>query len=465
MSGKERRASQQAVLTDLEAKAARTREPSCKTIVSLPDSGIAGSSSASYASSEAALLEGRHGSHSDLLASSLEVLEHVYQEPSCKTIVSPSDSGIVVIVSIRLSIFSFILLSILYIHSNLHLVRRSQAEPSCKTIVSLPDSGIAGSSSASYASSEAALLEGRHGSHSDLLASSLEVLEHVYQVRAEGHPTVTSLVKALTVNCHSDQTKAHALYRWLSGQSLNYYKCVSCSNSTSPTSKLKQLAEGKTSYASLYREMARCIGLQCEIIEGHVKGVHYSPGSPAFCSGTRHSWNAVSLCGHYALLDTQMGSLPFKFFLEHFFMTPPDEFCLSHFPKDKRWLLMARAISEEDFFGTLKTWPTMFAFNIRPLSMRSVIRTYDGRLSVTVLLRSVAVTPVLEYTGPGVAMDTDGLSLGIDQEIRTTDNAETFHMCLPQEGDYLFTLMVHDVEEDEDIPVFQYKIEYNDELL
>ena len=126
---------------------------------------------------------------------------------------------------------------------------------------------------------------------------------------------------------------------------------------------------------------------------------------------------------------------------------------------------MTRAISEEDFFGALKTWPTMFAFNIRPLSMRSVIRTYDGRLSVTVLLHSVAVTPVLEYTGPGVALDGDALTLGIDQEIRNTDNAETFHMCLPQEGDYFFTLMVHDVEEDEDIPVFQYKIEYKDELL
>ena len=196
-----------------------------------------------------------------------------------------------------------------------------------------------------------------------------------------------------------------------------------------------------------------------------MKGVKYSPGSPALCAATTHSWNAVSLNGHYALLDAHLGSLPYKFFLEHYFMTPPDEFCLSHYPRDKRWLLMTRAISDEDFYGALKTWPTMFAFNIRPLSMRSVIRTYDGRLSVTVLLRSVAVTPVLEYSGPGEPLDTDALSLGIDQEIRNTDNAETFHMCLPQEGDYLFTLMVHDVEEDEDIPVFQYKIEYKDELL
>ena len=126
---------------------------------------------------------------------------------------------------------------------------------------------------------------------------------------------------------------------------------------------------------------------------------------------------------------------------------------------------MAQGISVNDFEGTLKTWPAMFAFNIRPLNMRSVIKTYDGRLSITVILRNVAVTPVLEYEGPGEPLDSDMLSLNIDQEIRNVDNAETFHVGLPQEGVYFFTLMVHDLEEDEDIPVFQYRVDYTDELL
>ena len=81
------------------------------------------------------------------------------------------------------------------------------------------------------------------------------------------------------------------------------------------------------------------------------------------------------------------------------------------------------------------------------------------------LLRGVAVTPQLEYQGPGPAQDSDMLSLNIDQEIRNVDNAETFHVTLPQEGMYFFTLLVHDLEEDEDIPVFQYKVDYTDELL
>lgn len=212
----------------------------------------------------------------------------------------------------------------------------------------------------------------------------------------------------------------------------------------------------------------RAAGLKCEKIDGYAKGPDYRPGTPVGGSSGnqfKHSWNAVLLGGHYHFLDAGFGALPCKFFVEHFFMTPPDEMRLSHFPRDKRWLLMTQSLSTHDFEGTLKTWPTMFAFNIRPLNMKSVLRSYDGRLSITVLLRNVAVSPQLEYVGPGTPQDADALAFNIDQEIRNVDNAETFHLNLAEEGTYYFTLMVHDLEEDEDIPAFQYRVEYKDELL
>lgn len=214
-----------------------------------------------------------------------------------------------------------------------------------------------------------------------------------------------------------------------------------------------------------YFSPSRAACLKCEKIEGYAKGKDYLPGTSTKTLVHQHAWNAISFNGHYALIDAKFGSLPYKFFVEHYFMTPPDEFRLSHYPKDKKWLLMTQGMSQEDFDGTLKIWPAMIAFNIRPLNMRSVLRTYDGRISITVLLRSVAVTPYLDYAGPGPELDSDNLALNIDQEIRSSDNAETFHMNLPQEGTYFFTLFVHDLEEDEDIPVFQNRIEYLDELL
>ena len=196
-----------------------------------------------------------------------------------------------------------------------------------------------------------------------------------------------------------------------------------------------------------------------------MKSKEYLPGNTVQSPKFQHTWCAVQLDGHYRLVDPMYGARREKFFMDHFFMTAPDNLMLSHYPKDKRWLLMNQTINIETFEDTVKAWPAMFHFNIRPLSMKSVIRTYDGKLSITVLLRNVAVIPHLEYAGPGTIEDEDALADNIDEEIRDVENAETFHITLPQEGNYYFTLYAHVLEDELDVPVFQYRVEYVDELL
>ena len=146
-------------------------------------------------------------------------------------------------------------------------------------------------------------------------------------------------------------------------------------------------------------------------------------------------------------------------------MTPPEEVRLSHFSFDHRWQRVTYSGSMDEFVGSLKTWPAMFAFDIRPLTTHAVLTTTDGSLSVTVILRNVAVTPQLEYIGPGVAQDAYALSSNIDQEISSKDNAEMFHLNLYHKGTYYFTLLVHNREDDNDIPALQYRIQFNDEIL
>lgn len=210
---------------------------------------------------------------------------------------------------------------------------------------------------------------------------------------------------------------------------------------------------------------SRIAGLKCEKIEGYVKSKDYLPGNTVQCQKFQHIWNAILIDKQYRLIDSYFGSIKEKYCMDHYFMTSPDNLVLSHFPKDRKWLLMNKIKSIHEFEGTVKTWPAMFHFNIRPLSMKSVVRTYDGKLSITVLLQNVAVIPQLEYSGPGPTLDADALEDNIDQEIRDTDNAETFHVTLPQEGGYYFTLLAHVMEEEIDVPVFQCRIEYTDELL
>ncbi|XP_060575375.1 kyphoscoliosis peptidase-like isoform X1 [Ruditapes philippinarum] len=330
---------------------------------------------------------------------------------------------------------------------------------------SRPDSGIAVStSSASYSSSELHKERDLDVDDHYHTTSCQEMLDKVAKVLPDQHNDLKSLVAAVTKGLNSVHSKAQALYCWLTSQNVaNFEK--SSKKSNSPSGRLKHIHEKKATHCSMYMDMLKIAGLRCERVDGYMKTSDYLPGNTVQTPKFQHSWVAVCMDGHYRLVDPQYGALGDKFVQEHYFATSPDELLLSHFPKDKKWLLMNQPATIEGFEGTLKTWPAMFHFNIRPLNMKSVIRTYDGKLSITVLLQNVAVNPQLEYAGPGPEIDMDTLEEKIDHEIRDVDNAETYHVTLPQEGNYYFTVYAHVLEDCVDVPVFQYRIEYVDELL
>ncbi|XP_048740844.2 uncharacterized protein LOC125654800 isoform X3 [Ostrea edulis] len=355
-----------------------------------------------------------------------------------------------------------------------HMLTRVEEIEGKSSVKSRPDSGIAVSMSSgsysSYSSSEATKEPETDDIDEACLTETPEMIDRVEKVKPESHSDVKSLVAAITKGLMTQQLKAHALYCWLT--SLDLCKPPKGKHkSIAPATKVKMLAEKKMSYAQLYQELCKAAGIKCEKVDGYVKSQDYLPGNTVQSSKFQHTWCAVQLDGHFRLVDPQYGARRDKenkherFYMDHYFMTSPDNFLLSHYPKEKRWLLMNQTYSIEGFESMVKTWPAMFHFNIRPLSMKSVIRTYDGKLSITVLLRNVAVNPSLEYAGPGPELDAYSLKENIIEEIRDVENAETFHITLPQEGNYYFTLDAHVLEDEIDVPVFQCRIEYVDELL
>uniref|UniRef100_A0A8W8M1I0 Kyphoscoliosis peptidase n=1 Tax=Magallana gigas TaxID=29159 RepID=A0A8W8M1I0_MAGGI len=355
-----------------------------------------------------------------------------------------------------------------------HMLTRVEEIEGKSSVKSRPDSGIAVSMSSgsysSYSSSEATKEPETDDIDEACLTETPEMIDRVEKVKAESHNDVKSLVAAITKGLMTQQLKAHALYCWLTSLDLSRPP-KGKHKSTAPATKVKALIDKKLTYAQFYQELCRAAGIKCEKVEGFVKSQDYLPGNTVQSPKFQHTWCAVQLDGHYRLVDPLYGAKRDKdntherFYMDHYFMTSPDNFLLSHYPKEKRWLLMNQTYSIEGFEEMVKTWPAMFHFNIRPLSMKSVIRTYDGKLSITVLLRNVAVNPSLEYSGPGPELDAYSLKENIIEEIRDVENAETFHITLPQEGNYYFTLDAHVLEDEIDVPVFQCRIEYVDELL
>ena len=77
-----------------------------------------------------------------------------------------------------------------------------------------------------------------------------------FQVIAELHHDLKSLVAAVTKGLNSEHLKAHALYCWLASQDLKKFAKVN-KKSSSPAGRLKQLSEKKTLYSSVYMDMLK----------------------------------------------------------------------------------------------------------------------------------------------------------------------------------------------------------------
>ena len=70
------------------------------------------------------------------------------------------------------------------------------------------------------------------------------------------HNDMKSLVAAITKGLTTQQLKARAVYCWLTNVNLNKVSRMRHKANT-PLGKLKQLADKKLSYASLYQDLCR----------------------------------------------------------------------------------------------------------------------------------------------------------------------------------------------------------------
>ncbi|MBB6460106.1 transglutaminase domain-containing protein [Flammeovirga kamogawensis] len=133
----------------------------------------------------------------------------------------------------------------------------------------------------------------------------------------------------------------------------------------------KTLLEDKktvcTGYAYLLKKLCSISGIKCEIVDGYGRNalsVDLNVGSIP-----NHSWNAVQLDGKWYLCDPTWASGYFKGteytfnfeFNEGYFLTPPSNFILTHFPLKSQWQLLENFISFDDFIGL----PLHYSFAFR----------------------------------------------------------------------------------------------------
>ncbi|XP_072529681.1 kyphoscoliosis peptidase-like [Salminus brasiliensis] len=110
-------------------------------------------------------------------------------------------------------------------------------------------------------------------------------------------------------------------------------------------------------YSSVCLQMCKEVGIECREVGGHGKGIGYRQGQSYQNTKSSHMWNAVSLEGHWYLLDACWGAgivdMDNKAFIkrydEFYFLTNPENFINSHCPDEEEWQLLESPIKLEEF--------------------------------------------------------------------------------------------------------------------
>lgn len=206
-----------------------------------------------------------------------------------------------------------------------------------------------------------------------------------WSVRTIEAPTIDSLAKKITAPYQTDLEKTRAIFSWIaqhisyntgifnSGKSYQQAKYVFDPDDTvSFKSPVEQTAERVLKrrvavcdgYAKLFKTLCDYAGVESEVIVGY--GKCYLEKADKF--RTNHTWNAVKIDGNWYLLDVTWASGFVTYFNEYvphisdsYFLTPPAQFILDHYPEDLKWTLLEHP-------------PTLREFHFSPFKYKSFVK-------------------------------------------------------------------------------------------
>src|SRR5258705_1485804 len=193
------------------------------------------------------------------------------------------------------------------------------------------------------------------------------------------------LVTEILRSQQSDRQKVTSIFRWVAenisynvrvaGRNKNSYIYEQPDDDTGMIIKPLNLRVAETvlrrrmavcdGYARLFKTLCDNAGIPCEVITGYARSNWRQVNF-----GSNHTWNAVYIDSAWHLLDVTWASGFTNYrgdefthrYDEKYFLTPPDQFILDHYPEDIRWTL-------------LKDPPVLYEFNRSPLHYIGFIKT------------------------------------------------------------------------------------------
>ena len=301
-------------------------------------------------------------------------------------------------------------------------------------------------------------------------------------------PSPADLAAKLTHSYKTDIEKTRAIFSWIA-QHISYGVKPSESFSDKDVSSQSVTAEGDTSttltplnelvsedvlkkrtalcygYSRLFKCLCDHAGIPCEIINGYGRGDLYRMGNNFH---TNHSWNAVWLDSTWQLVDVTWASGYFTYnsneFIRHFddqyFLTPPEQFALDHFPDDLKWSLLQQPPTPREFLRSPYKGRCFVKYNIIAYSP-----------AAGVIYASVGDT--INFTVQTNLTDDRNIGGGSLEDTTNLLNSPAIAYCTPVVTDKAniihYKYVVHSANEQwlqlvyNDDMILRYRLEINDE--
>lgn len=193
---------------------------------------------------------------------------------------------------------------------------------------------------------------------------------------------IALLARTLTAGASTDSARAAVFYEWIA-RNLSY-DVAGYLAGTVAGADAEHVWRTRTAvcggYVALFQRLAEEVGLRVERIEGYAKGFDYRYGQST--RRPNHAWIGLYMGGRWRLLDPTWGSGGVRNgrfehqFTWDFFLTDPEALVLSHFPAVKRWQLLARPMSRDEFERMPAVPRTLVHVGYAPAAIRrEVLRT------------------------------------------------------------------------------------------
>jgi hypothetical protein len=211
-------------------------------------------------------------------------------------------------------------------------------------------------------------------------ADFTEIDKHALAATGDDEKTLEALAKYLAGPCKTDADKARAAYRWVTDRiayDVDAYLARRAGD-TSAEATLKRRMAVCEGYANLYLDLCKRMGLQVVKVRGYVNA-DGDAANRVLADRSLHTWNAVTLDGTWKLVDPTFGAggVEGKEFRKHFypyyFCTPPDRMLFTHLPKEPRWQLVEKPISDVEFLRRPAVPDSVLQLNVSTKDLLAVV--------------------------------------------------------------------------------------------